>query len=369
VERRSIADHAIIKVVGVGGAGCNAVGRMVAARVQEVEFIAVNTDTQALVAAQAPVTIRLGDKLTKGLGAGGNPEIGERAAEDSAGEVRAALRGADLVFVTAGLGGGTGTGAAPVVARIARDLGALTIGVVTTPFLFEGQRRRRLADAGAAALKGAVDTLIVVPNDRLLQLADKRTTLEGAFALADDVLRQGIQGISDTITIPGLINVDFADVRAIMRDAGSALLAIGRGWGDNRAVEAARAAVSSPLLGVSIAGARGVLLTVTGADYTLFEVNAAAQLIQEAADPEANIIFGAVIDAAMGDEIQVTVIATGFDKPASPRLVQEQARPAEAAEPAEPARRVTARPPERAGDHVDIPAFLRNRSSSGDEGR
>jgi len=366
VERRSIADHAIIKVVGVGGAGCNAVGRMVAARVQEVEFIAVNTDTQALVAAQAPVTIRLGDKLTKGLGAGGNPEIGERAAEDSAGEVRAALQGADLVFVTAGLGGGTGTGAAPVVARIARDLGALTIGVVTTPFLFEGQRRRRLADAGAAALKGAVDTLIVVPNDRLLQLADKRTTLEGAFALADDVLRQGIQGISDTITIPGLINVDFADVRAIMRDAGSALLAIGRGWGDNRAVEAARAAVSSPLLGVSIAGARGVLLTVTGADYTLFEVNAAAQLIQEAADPEANIIFGAVIDAAMGDEIQVTVIATGFDKPASPRLVQERAQPPAVAEPA---RRVTARPPERAGDHVDVPAFLRNRSSSGDEDR
>ncbi len=366
MERRSIADHAIIKVVGVGGAGCNAVGRMVAARVQEVEFIAVNTDTQALVAAQAPVTIRLGDKLTKGLGAGGNPEIGERAAEDSAGEVRAALQGADLVFVTAGLGGGTGTGAAPVVARIARDLGALTIGVVTTPFLFEGQRRRRLADAGAAALKGAVDTLIVVPNDRLLQLADKRTTLEGAFALADDVLRQGIQGISDTITIPGLINVDFADVRAIMRDAGSALLAIGRGWGDNRAVEAARAAVSSPLLGVSIAGARGVLLTVTGADYTLFEVNAAAQLIQEAADPEANIIFGAVIDAAMGDEIQVTVIATGFDKPASPRLVQERAQPPAVAEPA---RRVTARPPERAGDHVDVPAFLRNRSSSGDEDR
>ncbi len=369
MDRRSIADHAIIKVVGVGGAGCNAVGRMVAARVQEVEFIAVNTDTQALVAAQAPVTIRLGDKLTKGLGAGGNPEIGAQAAEDSVEEVRAALRGADLVFVTAGLGGGTGTGAAPVVARIARDLGALTIGVVTTPFLFEGQRRRRLADAGAAALKGAVDTLIVVPNDRLLQLADKRTTLEGAFALADDVLRQGIQGISDTITIPGLINVDFADVRAIMRDAGSALLAIGRGWGDNRAVEAARAAVSSPLLGVSIAGARGVLLTVTGADYTLFEVNAAAQLIQEAADPEANIIFGAVIDAAMGDALQVTVIATGFDKPASPRLVQERARPAEAAEAAEPARRVTARPPERAGDHVDIPAFLRNRSSSGDEGR
>jgi len=366
MDRRSIADHAIIKVVGVGGAGCNAVGRMVAARVQEVEFIAVNTDTQALVAAQAPVTIRLGNKLTKGLGAGGNPEIGERAAEDSAGDVRAALRGADLVFVTAGLGGGTGTGAAPVVARIARDLGALTIGVVTTPFLFEGQRRRRLADAGAAALTGAVDTLIVVPNDRLLQLADKRTTLEGAFALADDVLRQGIQGISDTITIPGLINVDFADVTAIMRDAGSALLAIGRGWGDNRAVEAARAAVSSPLLGVSIAGARGVLLTVTGADYTLFEVNAAAQLIQEAADPEANIIFGAVIDAAMGDALQVTVIATGFDKLASPRLVQEQARPAEAAEPA---RRVTARRLEHASDHVDIPAFLRNRSSSGDEGR
>jgi len=358
-----MADHAIIKVVGVGGAGCNAMNRMLAARVQEVEFIAVNSDTQALIASQAPVKIRLGDKLTKGLGAGGNPAIGERAAEESSADVRAALGGADLVFVTAGLGGGTGTGAAPIVARIARDLGALTIGVVTTPFLFEGQRRRRLADAGATALKAEVDTLIVVPNDRLLQLADKRTTLEGAFALADDVLRQGIQGISDIITVPGLVNVDFADVKAIMRDAGSALMAIGRAWGDNRAVEAARAAVSSPLLGVSIAGAQGVLLTITGSDYTLFEVNAAAQLIQEAADPEANIIFGAVIDEAMQGELQVTVIATGFDKPVSPLL--DQAR----AQPAEPAWRVTARPPERAVDHVDVPAFLRNQSSFVDEGR
>ncbi len=355
-----MADHAIIKVVGVGGAGCNAIRRMVAARVQEVELIAVNSDTQALVASLAPVRLRLGDKLTRGLGAGGNPEIGERAAEDSAADVRAALQGADLVFVTAGLGGGTGTGAAPVVARIARDLGALTIGVVTTPFLFEGARRRRVAAAGATALKEEVDTLIVVPNDRLLQLADKRTTLEGAFALADDVLRQGIQGISDTITIPGLVNVDFADVTAIMRDAGSALVAIGRGWGDNRAVEAARAAVASPLLDVSIAGAKGVLFTITGSDYTLVEVSAAAQIIQEAADPEATIIFGAVIDEGMGDEVQMTVIATGFDKPAPRRLVQERAQPMEPA---------TVRPPERAGDQFGVPAFLRHRSSSGAEGR
>ncbi len=355
----SIADHAIIKVVGVGGAGCNAINRMIASRVQEVEFIAVNTDNQALVGSLAPVKIRIGDKLTKGLGAGGNPEIGEKAAEESSEELREALQGADMIFVTAGMGGGTGTGAAPVVAQIAQDLGALTVGVITKPFMFEGNRRRRLADEGSNALKEKVDTLITVPNDRLLQLADKKTTMNNAFALADDVLRQGIQGISDTITVPGLVNVDFADVKSIMQNSGSALMAIGRASGDNRAVEAARAAVASPLLDVSIEGAKGVLLTITGGDYTLFEVNEAAQIIQEAADPDANIIFGAVIDESMQGDLQITVIATGFDGRGPNRVAQTRLQPSE---PPQPAQRVTARQPERSLDQFDVPSFLRNRS-------
>ncbi len=355
----SIADHAIIKVVGVGGAGCNAINRMISSRMQEVEFIAVNTDNQALVGSLAPVKIRIGDKLTKGLGAGGNPEIGEKAADESVEELREALQGADMVFVTAGMGGGTGTGAAPVVAQIAQELGALTVGVVTKPFMFEGNRRRRLADEGANALKGKVDTLITIPNDRLLQLADKKTTMTNAFALADDVLRQGIQGISDTITIPGLVNVDFADIKSIMINSGSALMAIGRASGDNRAVEAARAAVASPLLDVSIDGAKGVLLTITGGDYTLFEVNEAAQIIQEAADPDANIIFGAVIDESMQGDLQITVIATGFDQRSPNRVAQQRPQQSDT-QPQQAAQR--ARQPERTQDQFDVPSFLRNRS-------
>ncbi len=355
----SIADHAIIKVVGVGGAGCNAINRMISSRMQEVEFIAVNTDNQALVGSLAPVKIRIGDKLTKGLGAGGNPEIGEKAADESIEELREAFQGADMIFVTAGLGGGTGTGAAPVVARIAQELGALTVGVVTKPFMFEGARRRRLADEGANALKEKVDTLITIPNDRLLQLADKKTTMTNAFALADDVLRQGIQGISDTITIPGLVNVDFADIKSIMINSGSALMAIGRASGDNRAVEAARAAVASPLLDVSIDGAKGVLLTITGGDYTLFEVNEAAQIIQEAADPDANIIFGAVIDESMQGDLQITVIATGFDQRSPNRVAQQRPQQPDA-QPQQAAQR--ARQPERTQDQFDVPSFLRNRS-------
>ncbi len=355
----SIADHAIIKVVGVGGAGCNAINRMISSRMQEVEFIAVNTDNQALVGSLAPVKIRIGDKLTKGLGAGGNPEIGEKAADESIEELREAFQGADMIFVTAGMGGGTGTGAAPVVARIAQELGALTVGVVTKPFMFEGARRRRLADEGANALKEKVDTLITIPNDRLLQLADKKTTMTNAFALADDVLRQGIQGISDTITIPGLVNVDFADIKSIMINSGSALMAIGRASGDNRAVEAARAAVASPLLDVSIDGAKGVLLTITGGDYTLFEVNEAAQIIQEAADPDANIIFGAVIDESMQGDLQITVIATGFDQRSPNRVAQQRPQQPDA-QPQQAAQR--ARQPERTQDQFDVPSFLRNRS-------
>jgi len=361
----SIADHAILKVVGVGGAGCNAINRMILARdQQEVEFIAVNTDYQVLAASMAPTKIRIGDKLTKGLGAGGNPEIGEKAAEENDEELREALRGTDMVFVTAGMGGGTGTGAAPVVARIAREMGALTVGVVTKPFAFEGARRRRLADEGANALKENVDTLITVPNDRLLQLADKKTTMTNAFALADDVLRQGIQGISDTITIPGLVNVDFADVKSIMSDSGSALMAIGRASGDNRASDAARIAVSSPLLDVSMDGAKGVLLIITGADYTLFEVNEAAQIVQEAAEPDANIIFGAVIDESMQGDLQITVIATGFEgrnanRMQQPRMQQPEVRQAQAPQP-QPAPQP--RQPERSADQFDIPSFLRKRS-------
>ncbi len=353
----SIADHAVIKVVGVGGGGCNAINRMISSRMQEVEFIAVNTDNQALIGSMAPVKIRIGDKLTKGLGAGGNPEVGQRAAEESREELSEALRGADMIFITAGMGGGTGTGAASVIAEICKELGALTVGVITKPFAFEGNRRRRLADEGAAGLKERVDTLITVPNDRLLQLADKKTTMNSAFALADDVLRQGIQGISDTITVPGLINLDFADVKSVMSDAGSALMAIGRASGDNRAVEAARAAVASPLLDVSIEGAKGVLFNITGSDYTLFEVNEAAQIIQEAADADANIIFGAVIDETMQGDLMITVIATGFDGRGGRSI--RQAGAAQPDSPATPPRPRVERP---ADQQYDVPAFLRNRS-------
>lgn len=303
-----------IKVIGVGGGGNNAVNRMIAAGLKGVEFLSVNTDAQALNLSRATQKVQIGLKLTKGLGAGANPEVGAKAAEESRDELMQALKGADMVFVTAGMGGGTGTGAAPIVAEVAKELGALTVGVVTRPFTFEGRKRAMQAEKGIAELKSKVDTLITIPNDRLLQVVDKNTTVHEAFRIADDVLRQGVQGISDLIAVPGLINLDFADVKTIMMNTGSALMGIGHGTGENRAAEAARKAISSPLLETSIEGARGVLLSISGgANLTLFEVNEASEIIAEAADPEANIIFGAVIDENLHDEIRVTVIATGFD--------------------------------------------------------
>src|SRR5437868_459740 len=307
-------NFAQIKVIGVGGGGSNAVNRMIQAGVKGVDFIAVNTDAQALIHSEAPTRIRIGDKLTKGLGSGGNPDTGRRAADESSEELFEVLKGADMVFITAGMGGGTGTGASPVIAQISREVGALTVGVVTKPFTFEGSRRRLAADEGIAGLKEQVDTLITIPNDRLLQISDKKTTLHEAFRIADDVLRQGIQGISDLITEPGLINLDFADVKTIMQLAGSALMAIGRGTGDSRCIDAARQAIESPLLEISIEGAKGVLFNITGGpDLGMLEVHEAASVIQQAADPEANIIFGAVIDPEMGNDVKITLIATGFD--------------------------------------------------------
>jgi cell division protein FtsZ len=306
---------AVIKVVGCGGGGTNAVNRMVDAGLRGVEFIAVNTDAQALLMCDANVKIHIGSKLTRGLGAGADPSIGREAAMESRDELKSALQGADMVFVTAGEGGGTGTGAAPVVAEIARELGALTVGVVTKPFSFEGNKRMAAAETGTKTLKEKVDTLIVIPNDKLLQVVEKRTSIVDAFRVADDVLRQGVQGITDLITVPGLINLDFADVRTIMNDAGSALMGIGTASAENRAAEAAKAAISSPLLESSVEGATGILLNITGGpDLGLFEVNEAAEIISSAADSSANIIFGAVIDESMGDEVRVTVVATGFDK-------------------------------------------------------
>ena len=312
---RSDAEHfALIKVIGVGGGGSNAVNRMIRAEMMGVEFIAVNTDAQALLQSDAPHKIRIGDKLTRGLGAGADPSVGQRAAEEDSEKIYEALKDADMIFITAGMGGGTGSGAAHVIAEIAKDLGALTVGVITKPFSFEGVRRKLVAEQFSELLKEKCDTLITIPNDRLREVVDKKTSILDAFRVVDDVLRQGVQGISDLITVPGLINLDFADVKTIMRDAGSSMMGIGIGTGDNRAVEAARAAVMSPLLEVNITGARGILFNVTGgSDLGLFEVNEAAEVIKEAADPEANIIFGTVIDDRMRDEVKVTVIATGFD--------------------------------------------------------
>ncbi len=366
-----IENFAQIKVIGVGGGGSNAVDRMIMSGLQGVEFIAVNTDAQALMRSQSPVHLRIGDKLTRGLGSGGDPEIGLKAAEESAADVAEVIEGADMVFITAGIGGGTGTGASPIIAQIAKDAGALTIGVVTKPFSFEGARRQRAAEDGIALLKEEVDTLIVIPNDRILEIVDKKATIEEAFSAADDVLRQGIQGISELITVPGLINLDFADVKSIMSEGGSALMAIGRGAGDNRAMEAAQAAIASPLLDVTIDGARGVLLNVLGGPgMTLFEVNEAAQMIRDMTDSDANIIFGAVIDPEMGDEVQITVIATGFDSVAKragrPSTMQVRTT-ATASQPAEPQNNAQRRPPIEFPvrsfdqDNLDIPAFLRKR--------
>lgn len=310
----NIDQLANIKVIGVGGGGNNAVNRMINAGLRGVEFIAVNTDAQALQMSQSSQKIQLGIKLTKGLGSGGNPDVGEKAAEESREEITQALQGADMVFVTCGMGGGTGTGAAPIVAEVAKELGALTVGVVTKPFSFEGRKRSQQAENGVELLKSKVDTLITIPNDRLLQVIEKNTPIVEAFRIADDILRQGVQGISDLIAVPGLINLDFADVVAAMKDTGSALMGIGIASGDNRATEAVKAAISSPLLETSIEGAQGVLLNITGgSSLGLFEVNEAAEVITQVADPEANIIFGTAVDDNMEQEVRVTVIATGFD--------------------------------------------------------
>jgi cell division protein FtsZ len=341
---------AVIKVVGVGGGGTNAVNRMVDAGLAGVEFIAVNTDAQALMACDADVKIHIGSAATRGLGAGADPAVGLAAAQESRDELKEALKGADMIFITAGEGGGTGTGAAPVVAELGRELGALTVGVVTKPFGFEGRRRSQQAEQGIDSLRERLETLIVIENDRLLQVVEKQTSVVDAFRMADDVLRQGVQGITDLITVPGLVNLDFADVRTIMREAGSALMGIGEASGDNRAAEAARAAVSSPLLESSIEGATGILLNITGGpDIGLFEVNEAAEVVTSAADVNANVIFGAVIDESMGEQVRVTVIATGFG-------AGRRRRRGASSEPQLAAPTSTSEQPENG---LDVPSFLR----------
>jgi cell division protein FtsZ len=387
-KHQPVETFARIKVIGVGGGGQNAVNRMIEEGIEGVEFISTNTDAQALALSKAPTRVRLGDKLTRGLGAGGDPEIGRKAAEESADELYNVLKGADMVFVTAGMGGGTGTGAAPVVSQVAKECGALTIGVVTRPFTFEGGRRSQASEVGIGKMKEHAHTLICIPNDRLLQIADKKSSLQDAFRMADDVLRQGIQGISELITVPGLINLDFADVRAIMSEGGAALMAVGRGSGDDRARLAAEQAISSQLLDITIDGARGVLFNVTGgSNLTLFEVNQAAAIIRETAHPDVNMIFGAVIEPDMGDEVRVTVIATGFERTGVPRralerLTTKTEKPAShpgmlsasqsflrssesvsvSAEVRPSTEQKSATPPSTYGsDDLDIPTFLRNR--------
>ncbi len=360
-----VENFARIKVLGVGGGGSNAVNRMIEEGLRGVEFVAVNTDAQALMLSDAPARVRIGDKLTKGLGSGGNADIGEKAAEESSDELYEVIGDADMVFITAGMGGGTGTGAAPAIAALAKETGALTIGVVTKPFTFEGIKRRQVAESGIEKLKDHVDTLIAIPNDRLLQIVDKKASIQQAFRVADDVLRQGIQGISELITVPGLINLDFADVRSIMAEGGAALMAIGHGEGENKAIEAAEQAIASSLLDVTIDGARGILFNVTGgSDLSLYDVNEAAEIIRKTADPDANIIFGAVLDETMSDKLRITVIATGFDAAAQQRPVaartaaaaSNQPRVAPRAVPIDdfPARTVDS-------DNLDIPSFLRRR--------
>jgi cell division protein FtsZ len=373
-----VEGSALIRVVGVGGGGSNAINRMIAENIVGVDFIAVNTDRQALQSSLAPHKLQLGERATRGLGSGGNPDVGLKAAEESVEELHEALQGSDMVFVTAGMGGGTGTGATPTVAKIAREEGALTIGVVTRPFSFEGAHRSRAAEAGIEALKEHVDTLIVIPNDRLLETADKRISLLDSFRLADDVLRQGIQGISELITVPGLINLDFADVKAIMSLGGAALMAVGQASGDDRAQKAAQQALSSNLLDVTIDGARGILFNVTGGpDLSLFEINQAAAIIRETAHPEVNLIFGAVIDENMSDNIRITVIATGFEHsmPMMRSLARQttpqsysSSRPQresvsvsnQSATPPPPIRRAEPESSFRVND-LDVPAFLRKK--------
>jgi len=374
VKKNQVEAYARIKVVGVGGGGCNAVNRMIEEGIQGVEFVAINTDGQALLMSKAPTRVRIGNKLTRGLGAGGNPEVGRKSAEESAEDLYNVMKGADMVFVTAGLGGGTGTGAAPIVAQISKEVGALTIGVVTRPFAFEGNRRMQACESGMAKLKEHADTLIVIPNDRLLQIMDKRASLNDAFKMADDVLRQGIQGISELITVPGLINLDFADVRTIMSEGGAALMAVGKASGEDRARLAAEQAISSHLLDITIDGAKGVLFNVTGGpNLTLFEVNQAAALIRETAHPDVNMIFGAVIDPDLGDEIRVTVIATGFERTGLPRRIsQPTARSMDGKHVNRSLESVSVdaqigqpgtefRPQTFNTEDLDIPTFLRNR--------
>ncbi|MBP1156272.1 MULTISPECIES: cell division protein FtsZ [unclassified Paenibacillus] len=363
-----------IKVIGVGGGGSNAVNRMIDNGVKGVEFITVNTDAQALHLAKSEQRLQIGDKLTRGLGAGANPEVGKKAAEESRELIMNALKGSDMVFVTAGMGGGTGTGAAPVIAEIAKECGALTVGVVTRPFTFEGRKRHMQAEQGIAALKEKVDTLIVIPNDRLLEIVDKKTPMLEAFREADNVLRQGVQGISDLIAVPGLINLDFADVKTIMTERGSALMGIGVATGENRAAEAAKKAICSPLLETSIDGARGVLMNITGGiNLSLYEVNEAADIVASASDMEVNMIFGAVIDETLKDEIIVTVIATGFEhKPAPTPGARKPAGATSSAgstqQEASDSRVGNLRPfggGQTSNDQLDIPAFLRNRNRGG----
>jgi len=358
----AISPVAKIKVFGVGGSGNNALNRMIKAQLSGVEFIAVNTDAQALYHNNAPAKINIGKGVTKGLGAGADSTVGKKAAEETSEDIKRQLEGADMVFITCGMGGGTGTGAAPVIAEMAKEMGILTIGVVTKPFGFEGEKRTERAITGLEELKERVDTLITIPNDKILQIIDKKTPLTDAFTVVDDVLRQGVQGIADLITVHGLINVDFADVRSVMKDAGSALMGIGYGTGENRASEAARQAIDSPLLEQSIDGAKGLLFNITGgSDLSMFEVDEAAKTITAAADPEANIIFGAVIDDSYTGEIKITVIATGFDeKSVAAAQARTAAAPARAAGFGAPAPRAAAAAPS-ADDELEIPAFIRKR--------
>ena len=364
--------NALIRVVGVGGGGSNAVNRMINENIAGVDFIAINTDQQALMASQARKRVTIGERTTRGLGSGGKPEVGTKAAEESVEELHELLQGSDMVFVTACMGGGTGTGASPLVAKIAREEGALTIGVVTKPFSFEGAQRMRAAETGIEQLKEHVDTLIVIPNDRLLETADRRVSLMDSFKMADDVLRQGIQGISELITVPGLINLDFADVQTIMSMGGAALMAVGRGTGEDRARIAAEEALASKLLDVTIAGARGILFNVTGGNnLSLYEINHAAAIIRETAHPDVNMIFGAVIDEAMTDEIRITVIATGFEHGAP--MMRQMSRAENRLSQREPVRQSVSRPtapplreerverPSFQVNDLDIPAFLRKK--------
>ncbi len=359
MEKQSdIESFAIIKVAGVGGSGCNAVNRMIEAKVKGIEFIAINTDAQALLHNEAPIKVQIGKETTGGLGAGSDVEMGRKSVEENKEEIYEVLKGADMVFVTYGAGGGTGTGAGPLVASIAKELGALTVGVVTKPFSFEGMRRRKVAEIGIEELKDKVDTLITIPNDRLLQIIDKKTSLLDAFGVVDDVLRQGVQGISDLITLHGIINVDFADVRTIMSDAGSALMGIGRATGDNRAIDAARAAIDSPLLELSIDGAKGILFNITGGpDLGMYEIDEAAKAITEAADPDANIIFGAIVDESMAGEVKITVIATGFEPGTENKKKDNKFhQPIRMEVPQEP--QVEEVKPE---EELEVPAFIRRK--------